>query len=107
MEKNGIYAIKSDMGKAYDRLERILLENVLLISVFLTGGLIGYTVYYGTIFRLILNGRTACPFQPKLDIRQGYMLSPYIFNMCKISRTLYSFHIYAKRVRHKHKPKER
>lgn len=50
-------------------------------------------------FRVIINGRTGYSFKPKRGIKQEDPLSYISSNICKISRTLYSFHVHARKVR--------
>lgn len=79
-EKNGLIALKLDISKAYDRIEWCFLENVvkkLGFSLKWTD-LIMWRVST-TSFSVLINGVAKGMIHSQRGLRQGCLLSPYLF----------------------------
>lgn len=76
-------AIKTDMSKAYDKVEWDFLEELFVRLDFDRGWIKWIMFYIGSVsFSVLLNGNAYGYIMPTRRIRQGDLLSPFIFILC-------------------------
>jgi hypothetical protein len=103
--KSGYVGIKTDMAKAYDRVEWPFLESTLVSMGFpITLTQIIMKCVTTVKFSILINGHPSKEFAPKRGLRQGDPLSPYLFILCAdvlsglISRALTSHQIHGVKI---------
>ena len=81
--KKGYMALKLDISKAYDQVEWLFLQNI-MVKIGFPAGWIERVMSCVTTpsFSILVNGKPYCMIQPSRGIRQGDPISPYLFLLC-------------------------
>ena len=81
--KKGYMALKLDISKAYNQVEWLFLQNI-MVKIGFTAGWIERVMSCVTTpsFSILVNGKPYGMIQPSRGICQGDPISPYLFLLC-------------------------